>query len=202
MAMASVDHPDISHTSHSEELPLHDLSGDCQAGTKSTLPATERRPQPFLDDDACFSSQPQTSLGFSITSDGLEPGPVFNYARAWIHTNGAEHIAEAFVTFTVRQKSSNPAILVEAGTKVQIDGTRTSEGPPRECRSISPQIRRTARLLDPRPCFCKFGPQLYYCRLRGHVLTVGQHRCSHCHCIQIGLQLLTQFHQCRNSTVP
>ncbi len=202
MAMASVDHPDISHTSHSEELPLHDLSGDCQAGTKSTLPAAERRPQPFLDDGACFSSQPQTSLGFSITSDGLEPGPVFNYARAWIHTNGAEHIAEAFVTFTVRQKSSNPAILVEAGTKVQIDGTRTSKGHPRECRSISPQITRTCKTSRSTALLLQVWSSTVLLPPSWPCSYSGAAQVQHCHCIQIGLQLLTQFHQCRNSTVP
>lgn len=65
----------------------------------------EQRLQSLLEDEHQFSLSHFNFLGFSIAGCELEPGPVFNYARIWSHMNAAQHVAEAFSTFTRRQKA-------------------------------------------------------------------------------------------------
>lgn len=80
---SSSNHPDILPIEGSDSIELHSLVADRQ-GRNNLLP--------------------QTFMGFSIAGDELAPGPIFNYARVWTHTNATKWIAEAFLTLISRQR--------------------------------------------------------------------------------------------------
>ena len=87
-----------------EHIPLEETSAFSKpVGTTSA--DREQRLQSLLEDEHQFSLSHFHFLGFSIAGCELEPGPVFNYARIWSHMNAAHHVAEAFSTFTRRQKA-------------------------------------------------------------------------------------------------
>lgn len=90
-----------------EHFPLEETSLFSKpVDTKSA--DQEQRLQPLLEDEHQFSLSHSNFLGFSIAGCELEPGPVFNYARIWSHMNSVQHVAEAFSTFTRRQKARQP----------------------------------------------------------------------------------------------
>lgn len=80
---SSSDNRDILHVSGSDDIELQAL---------------------VIDREVSANLLPQTFMGFSIAGDDLAPGPIFNYARVWTHTNATGRIAQAFLTFTSRQK--------------------------------------------------------------------------------------------------
>ena len=120
---SSADHLNISHASWSEDIEMRDLAGDLRISNTSTLTSTlramEQQSQPLLDLEEAPISCPQTFLGFSIAGDDLEPGPIFNYARAESHMNKVKHVAEAFLTFTQRQKAQIPVVSGKKWTSNQ-----------------------------------------------------------------------------------
>lgn len=120
---SSADHLSISHASRSDDIEMKDLAGDfCISNTStlaSTLRATEQQSQPLLDLEETPMSCPQTFLGFSVAGDDLEPGPIFNYARVRSHMNTVKHVAEAFLTFTKRQKAQIPVVSGKKWTSNQ-----------------------------------------------------------------------------------
>jgi hypothetical protein len=52
----------------------------------------------------CSRTVRETFIGFSVTGDDSEPGPIFNYARVWSHMNAVARIVEALSSFTDKQK--------------------------------------------------------------------------------------------------
>ena len=87
-----------------EDIPLEEILVFSQPF--GTTPADREQQSQLLPDyEHQFSLSHCSFLGFSIAGCELEPGPVFNYARIWSHMNAVQHIAEAFSTFTRRQKA-------------------------------------------------------------------------------------------------
>lgn len=87
----------------SNDIELIALSKKPQVGI-STHNEIEKQSQPFIE-QSYLALSPCSFLGFSIAGHELEPGAIFNYARIWSHMNAVEHVAEAFMIFTERQKS-------------------------------------------------------------------------------------------------
>ena len=112
-----------THASRSDDIEMRDLAVDFRISNTSTLAstlqATEQQSQPLLDLEEAPMFRPQTFLGFSIAGDDLEPGPIFNYARVRSHMNTVKHVAEAFVTFTKRQKAQIPVVSGKEWTSNQ-----------------------------------------------------------------------------------
>jgi hypothetical protein len=67
---------------------------------------------PEQDDSDDEEPDQRTFLGFSIEGDDAEPGPIFNYARAWSHMHLVKKCRDALRRLTKRQKQ-----------KVRVDGT-------------------------------------------------------------------------------
>ncbi|MCJ1437956.1 hypothetical protein MMC27_007343 [Xylographa pallens] len=51
---------------------------------------------------------PRTLYGFSIAGFEMEPGPVFNYARAWSHLYTSRLVIDAFETLNARLEARHP----------------------------------------------------------------------------------------------
>ena len=103
-SVSSSDPPDILYLSRSDDTELQTLTNDGRVSTTSTLRATDKHSASPSEDDALFSPLLQTFLGFSIAGDEAEPGSIFNHARVWTHLHASKQVAEAFLTFTRRQR--------------------------------------------------------------------------------------------------
>ena len=132
LSTSSADHLNISHASWSDDIEMRDLAGDFRISNTSTLTsplrAMEQQSQPLLDLEEVPMSCPQTFLGFSIAGDDLEPGPIFNYARVRSHTNTVKYVAEAFLTFTKRQKAQIPVVSGKEWTSNQDNWDENLQG--------------------------------------------------------------------------
>ena len=126
------DHPENSYTSHSEHLELYGHSRYPLKGSESTLTTLEGQTQSLSDDLVCSSLLRQNFLGFSVAGDEIEPGPIFNYARVWSHMSAANHVAESFRRFTVRQKMRQPVTHGKSWNKCLDRWDENLQGTPQE----------------------------------------------------------------------
>ncbi|KAL2048664.1 hypothetical protein N7G274_000576 [Stereocaulon virgatum] len=143
---SSVDHLNMLPTSQSDDIEISDLSGDTPTSKRSiltpTLQATEERSQLLLDLEEVPRSYRKTFLGFSIAGDDLQPGPIFNYARVESHMNAVRHVAEAFLTFTMRQKAQVPLVASKQWRSDQDHWDENIQGTPEEMSTyISPSSK-------------------------------------------------------------
>lgn len=114
---SSSDHRNALHINGSDDIELQAFMIDHQAGTNSL---------------------PQTLMGFSIAGDDLAPGPIFNYARVWTHSNAAKRITEAFLTFTSRQKK-----------RQTVDGHEWQEDPDRWIENLKGTPKQMSQYISP-----------------------------------------------------
>ena len=63
----------------------------------------------------CKRSLLSTFCGISVAGFEMEPGPVFNYARAWSHRHNAQTIIYAFETLNARLQARQPVHEREHG---------------------------------------------------------------------------------------
>jgi hypothetical protein len=97
--------PPLSNTDqHSQTGPVSenargDISGDSDRNTNREI----ETPELHLDDQPERTVR-ETFIGFSVTGDDSEPGPIFNYARVWSRMNAVARIVEALSSFTDKQK--------------------------------------------------------------------------------------------------
>ena len=148
---SSSDHPEICYLSRSDDIELRALMTDRQVSTTSTLQATEQFSPLLLEDDTLSKSLLQIFLGFSVAGDDFEPGPIFNYARAWTHMNAGKQVAEAFLTLTRRQMQ-----------RETVDGRDWEEDPDRWTENLQGTPEQISQYISPshedRPNFSVHAP--------------------------------------------
>jgi hypothetical protein len=148
---SSADHLNILRTGQSDDIEMNDLSGGFPTSKFSTvtttLQVTEEQSQSLLNLEEVPRSYRKTFLGFSVAGDDLQPGPIFNYARVESHMNAVRHVAEAFLTFTIRQKAQVPLVAGKQCTSDQDHWDENIQGTPEEMsRYISPSGRDVPNL--------------------------------------------------------
>ena len=99
-----LDHSGTMYARASKDIELQAFAVDHQIDQSSTLQANEQEPQPAFHFDSPFDLLPQTFMNFSIAGDDIAPGPIYNYARVWTHTNAIDRIADSFLMSTSRQQ--------------------------------------------------------------------------------------------------
>ena len=126
------------HANASDDIELQTLAVDLQVDTSSTLQANEQESQSVLDAESPFSLLPQTFLGFSIAGDDHAPGPIYNYARIWTHTNAINRIAESFLLLTNRQQQ-----------QVTVHGREWEQDPKRWNENLKGTPKQMSQYLSP-----------------------------------------------------
>lgn len=126
----------IPESSRSSDVELEALSTKIQVDT-SARDDIEQLSHPFIE-RRNFAPSHNTFVGFSIPGHELEPGAIFNYARAWTHMNAVKHVAEAFMIFTERQKAEQ-TVNSQLWNSDQGQWDENLKGSPEDCsRYISP----------------------------------------------------------------
>lgn len=128
------DRSDTSYIGDSESLRLQGIPG-----AESTLSTSRQQSQSHLDSEARSNMVPQLFLGFSVSGDELESGPIFNHTRVWSHMNAVKHITKALLTFTERQRRQQPVSFGKNWNKSPDRWAENFTGTPLEIsRYISP----------------------------------------------------------------
>ena len=126
------------HANAPDDNEVQAFAIDCQVDTSSTLQANEQESQSALDLDSPFTLLPQTFMGFSIAGDDHAPGPIYNYARVWTHTNAISQIAESFLMLTRRQQQ-----------QVTVNGREWEQDPKRWNENLKGTPKQMSQYLSP-----------------------------------------------------
>lgn len=128
----------IVHANASDDIELQASAMDHRVDTSSMFQEPEEESQPALHPDSTFNFLPQPFLGFSIAGDDHAPGPIYNYARVWTHTNAIDRIAEAFLMLTKRQQQQET-----------VDGHEWEQDPERWNENLRGTPKQMSQYLSP-----------------------------------------------------
>ena len=123
----------------SDDTELQTFVDNRQVKTPNTLHSNEQESESTLNSDSSFNLLPQTFMGFSIAGDDLAPGPIYNYARVWTHTNAISRIAESFSMLTHRQQQHET-----------VDGRKWEQDPKKWNENLEGTPKQIAQYLSPR----------------------------------------------------
>ncbi|MCJ1387087.1 hypothetical protein MMC17_010216 [Xylographa soralifera] len=96
-------------------------------------------------------SLPRTLYGISIAGFEMEPGPIFNYARAWSHLYTSRLIIDAFETLNARLEARHPVHRKEIGWNYDVKQWKDNlQGSPEEMEAYiyPPKYQRPSRDTD------------------------------------------------------
>ena len=136
--LTSSHHSGIVHANETDDIELQAFAIDRQVDTSGTLQAKEQESHSALEFDSPFNLLPQTFMGFSIAGDDHAPGPIYNYARVWTHTNAISRIAESFLMLTNRQQQQET-----------VDGREWEQDPKRWNENLKGTPKQMSQYLSP-----------------------------------------------------
>lgn len=126
------------HVNTSDDIELQAFATDRQVDGSSELQANQQESESFSKFDYAFNLLPQTFMGFSIAGDDLAPGPIYNYARVWTHTNAINRIAESFLMLTHRQQQQET-----------VDGREWEQDPKKWNENLKGTPKQMSQYLSP-----------------------------------------------------